>query len=142
MATITKRGDYWRAHVCITGHPIQDQTFDTKEQGVKWARDIEVRMDRGVFFDNCEAEQTTFHDPLDCYYSEIRSQKSHPSQELQRVKQWQRHPLAKRYFATLRGSDFAKYRDQPRRWQDREHHTTGAQLNWSPVRDCTQGMGH
>lgn len=114
MATFTKRGDYWRAQVRRTGHPIQDQTFDTKEQGVKWARDIESRMDRGVFFDNREAEQTTLYESLNRYYSEISSQKSHPSQELQRVKQWQRHPLAKRYLATLRGTDFAKYRDQRR----------------------------
>ena len=114
MATFTKRGDYWRAQIRRTGHPTQDQTFDTKEQGVKWARDIESRMDRGLFFDNREAEQTTLHEALDRYYREISTLKSHPDQELQRVKQWQRHPLAKRYLATLRGTDFAKYRDQRR----------------------------
>lgn len=114
MATFTKRGDYWRAQIRRTGHPTQDQSFDTKDQCVRWARDIESRMDRGLFCDNREAEQTTLHEALDRYYREIGSLKAHPAQELQRVKQWQRHPLAKRYLATLRGSDFAKYRDQRR----------------------------
>lgn len=128
MATFTKRGDYWRAQVRRTGHPTQDQTFDTKEQGVKWARDIESRMDRGVFFDNREAEQTTLHESLDRYYNEISSLKSHPAQELQRIKQWQRHPLAKRFLATLRGTDFAKYRDQ-RRAAGRAENTVRLELS-------------
>ena len=78
------------------------------------ARNIEARIDRGVFFDNRKTEQTTFHESLDCYHSEISFQKSIPRQDLQHVKQSQCHPLARRYLANVRGTDFAKDRHQRR----------------------------
>lgn len=71
-------------------------------------------MDKGSFYSMSEAESTTLHVALSRYYTEISSQKSHPSQELQRIKHWQRHPLSLRFLATLRGSDFALYRDARR----------------------------
>ena len=114
MASFSKRGAYWRAQIRRHGQPPQNATFDTKVQAEAWARDIEARMDRGVFYDMKEAERTTLSEALDRYYREICTQKLHPAQELQRVKRWQAHPLAKRFLATLRGYDFAKFRDDRR----------------------------
>lgn len=114
MASFSRRGAYWRAQIRRKGHPLQNSTFHTKAQAEAWAREIESRMDRGTFFDNSEAERTTLSEALDRYYREISSQKHHPAQELQRVRRWQQHPLAKRFLASLRGVDFAKYRDDRR----------------------------
>ena len=85
MASFSKRGAYWRAQIRRHGQPPQNATFDTKVQAEAWARDIEARMDRGVFYDMKEAERTTLSEALDRYYREICTQKLHPAQELQRV---------------------------------------------------------
>jgi len=46
---------------------------------------------------------------------------------LQRIKRWQQYPLAQRYMATLRGTDFAAYRDA-RRQQGRAENTIRVEL--------------
>lgn len=114
MASITKRGNYWRGQVRRRGYPAVSRTFDSKPQAEAWARAVESEMDRGQYRSMGEAERTTLSEALDRYYREIGSRKRHPSQELHRVKQWQRHALGKRIVATLRGTDFAQYRDERR----------------------------
>lgn len=111
MASITKRGDNWRAQIRIKGQDSISRTFDRKDQAEKWARQIEAEMDRGVFYDRTEAENTTLIEALERYEREIIAKKNYPSQERQRVKHWRGQALAKRFLATLRGVDFAKYRD-------------------------------
>jgi hypothetical protein len=59
MASITKRGDYWRAFVRRRGYPQQTRTFDTKASAEAWARRVESEIDRGVFVDRTEAERNT-----------------------------------------------------------------------------------
>lgn len=114
MASITKRGNYWRAQIRRAGFPEQFRTFDTRADAQAWARYVESEMDCGTFRSLGEAERTTLHQALDRYHREIGSRKRHPDRELQRVKQWQRHPLSKRFLTTLRGVDFAQYRDARR----------------------------
>lgn len=111
MATFQKRGNYWRAQIRNKQYPPQSRTFDTKAQAETWARSIEAEMDRGIFLDHSEAERTTLKEALERYWIEISSQKRHPYQEHRRILRWQAHPLALRSLATLRGVDFATYRD-------------------------------
>ena len=68
-------------------------------------------MDRGIFIDNSEAQRTTLLEAIERYEKETIARKGYPGQELQRTKHWKSQPLAKRFLATLRGVDFAKYRD-------------------------------
>lgn len=111
MASFSKRGDYWRAQVRAKGQETISRTFDTKAQAQIWARSIENEMDRGVYIDRSEAELTTLLEAIERYEKETIARKGYPGQELQRTKHWKAQPLAKRYLATLRGADFAKYRD-------------------------------
>lgn len=48
MASITKRGDRWRAEVRRKGFASQCKTFGTKAKAVEWARSLESAMDAGV----------------------------------------------------------------------------------------------
>lgn len=114
MATVTKRGKYWRAQVRRLGYPPQYKTFDTNAEAEAWARSVESEMDRGIFVSRVEAERTTLAEALKRYKTEICSRKSHPAQEYQRVDRWLREPLAHRYLANLKGADFAQYRDMRR----------------------------
>lgn len=111
MAYIQQRGDYWRAQVRRKGHKPVYRTFDTRRQAEKWARHVESEIDAGVFIDRSEAEHTTLDVALTRYASEILPAKAHPAQEGGYIKRWKKHHLAYRMLASLRGVDFARYRD-------------------------------
>ena len=49
MATLTKRGNFWRAQVCRRGFQPQHKTFDTRAEAEAWGRSTESEMDRGIF---------------------------------------------------------------------------------------------
>jgi integrase len=111
VASITKRGNFWRGQIIRRGYPPQYGTFDTRAQADAWARALENEMDRGVFVSRGESERTTLKEALDRYWHEVASKKSHPQQEKQRIERWKLHELAHYHLAKLRGSDFAQYRD-------------------------------
>jgi integrase len=79
---------------------------------VKWARDIENKIDKGIFVSMAEAESTTLHEALERYENEISKEKKGYESEKYRIKSWKAHKLACRSLASLRGTDFAKYRDE------------------------------
>jgi integrase len=114
MATVTKRGKYWRAQVRRLGFPPQSKTFDTNAEAEAWARATESEMDRGIFVSRAEAERTTLCEALERYKTAISSRKAHPAQDYQRISHWLRQPLAHRFLANLKGADFAQYRDMRR----------------------------
>lgn len=112
MASITKRGKFWRAQVVRRGYPPQYRTFDLRADAEAWARTLETEMDRGVFVSRAEAERTTLAEALGRYKAEISAQKTHPAQDYQRIRHWLKQDLAHYFLANLRGADFARYRDQ------------------------------
>jgi integrase len=48
VASIQKRGSTYRARVIRRGYPTQSKTFSTKVEAVKWARNIETKIDEGL----------------------------------------------------------------------------------------------
>ncbi|HGN3341096.1 TPA: site-specific integrase [Pseudomonas aeruginosa] len=72
---------------------------------------IEHEMDAGVFVNRNEAEATSFSNALELYAREVTSKKRGRASELSRIQTMQRHPLALRSLASIRGSDMANYRD-------------------------------
>jgi integrase len=69
-------------------------------------------MNKGLYFDMTEAENTTLYEALDRYAKEITPTKKEPSVELGRIRTWQKHKLAQYSLAVIRGKDLAAYRDQ------------------------------
>ena len=69
-------------------------------------------MDAGAFFSRRAAESTSFSDALETYASEVTSKKRSSTSELSRIQAIQRHPLARRSLASIRGADMANYRDE------------------------------
>ena len=112
MATFIKRGDLqWQVKIRRKGVSPQSRTFNTRADAETWARQIENEMDRGVYLSRKEAENTTLDEALERYENEVSVHKKGHPQERKRIRQWRNHPLANRFLATLRSSDFAKYRD-------------------------------
>ena len=63
MATFKQRDSgWWQAVIRRKGYPQESKTFELYDDAVKWARDIENQMDKGMFFDRSEAERTTLGD--------------------------------------------------------------------------------
>lgn len=117
MATIRKRPGpagrtVWQAQIIRTGYPRQYRTFDIKTEAVSWARQMEGEMDRGLFVSRREAESTTLSEALDRYSREVTSRKKGVIQEMCRIEHWKAQSLAKRYLATIRSADIAKFRDE------------------------------
>lgn len=112
MATIRKKGPYqWHAQIRRKGWPQQTRTFNTQAEAKTWATMIEREMNAGVFVSRNEAEATSFSSALELYAKEVTSKKRSSASELSRIQAMQRHPLALRSLASIRGSDMATYRD-------------------------------
>jgi integrase len=111
MATFRKRSDGWQARIRRTGYPDLTKTFKTHSDAVAWARLTESDMDRGIFINRSESENTTLAELLTRYLNEITPNKKSQKPEFYRIQGWLKSPLAKRFICTLRSSDFAAWRD-------------------------------
>ena len=112
MATIRRRGPHqWHAQVRRQGWPSQTKTFDTKAEAEAWAAMIESEMNRGVWLDRSEAENTTLHELLNRYEKEVVPKKRGAVQESSVLAAWRETALSLRMVATVRGADVAALRD-------------------------------
>lgn len=113
MASFRKRGSGgWQAQIRRKGYPAQNKSFRTKALAEAWVRSIETDMDQGVFQSRKEAESTTLSELLERYLSERTPKKRGAEPEACRIRALMRHPLAKRYVASIRCTDIAQYRDE------------------------------
>lgn len=113
MAKIRRRGGaQFQACISHKGYPTQYKTFITRRDAERWARETEVDMERGIFASSREAETTTLGEALGRYAREITPGKRGAGREVNRVKAWQKQPLAARFLASVRGMDLAAYRDE------------------------------
>ncbi len=112
MATFeTRKNGNWQAKIRRKGYPVQSRTFERKTDAEMWARDLENKMDRGIFVDRTAAENTTLAEALARYALEITPAKKGKVQEKVRINFWLKDKLSSRSLASLKSSDFAKWRD-------------------------------
>lgn len=112
MASIRKLpSGKWNVRVIRKGYSVQTKSFVIRTDADRWARTVESEMDRGTFVCRTEAEATTLAQALERYRREVVPTKKGKVQEEKRISQWLLDPLSKRSLASLKGSDFAKWRD-------------------------------
>jgi integrase len=112
MATIRRRGPFqFQAIVKRKGYANQVRTFNSRRDAERWARDIEVDIDRGVFVPRRESEETSLGEAIERYRGEITPTKKGKQQEHYRFNVLSKSALAKRSLASIRSADIAKYRD-------------------------------
>jgi integrase len=112
MAVIRNRGDYqFQAIVRRRGYEEQSKTFNTKKEAQSWAVNIESEMVRGVFVSRVEAERTMLCEVIERYILEVCPKHKGCYSETLRLRALARHPLGRRFMATLKPLDFARYRD-------------------------------
>jgi integrase len=122
MASVTQRGNRWRAQVYKKGHKPLFKSFLYKADADKWATEMERTIERGEFVDMSAARETTLLKALERYQNEITPQKKGKAQETLRIEAWKKAPLASRSLASIRGSDIAEWRDK--RLADKKSPTT------------------
>ena len=93
MATIEKRGKFWRVKIRRQGAPAQTRTFDNKTVAQQWARSIETELDSGIVIDRRPAERTTLAEVLERYRRDVTPTKRGARDENLRLKAMALRPL-------------------------------------------------
>jgi len=101
-----------RVQIRRKGYAIVTDTFDRQSDAKKFAAKVEREMDERKWRDSSEADSTTLDEALTRYLEEITPGKKGEKAEKERINQWKRRPIAKQFLSLLRGTDFAKHRDE------------------------------
>ncbi|MGO4112368.1 site-specific integrase [Rhizobium ruizarguesonis] len=113
MATIRRLRGRWQAQVRRRGMKPRAKSFDSKADAEKWARDLEVQVDRFGMAPNTKIlETTTLGDLLKRYKIEVSPTKRGCLQEIQRIDVLERHDIAHRTLIGLSQQDMASFRDE------------------------------
>jgi hypothetical protein len=108
VATIEKRGKFWRVKIRRQGAPAQTRTFDSKTAAQQWARSLETELDCGIVIDRRPAERTTLSEILEHYRRDVTPTKRGARDENLRLKR----PFSRIRMASLTSSYLAAYRDE------------------------------
>ncbi|UTV80131.1 site-specific integrase [Acidithiobacillus sp. YTS05] len=122
MASIYKRGKYWRAQVRRTGYPTLNATFDTKEDAALWAAKKEKEIAEHAperITQRIKAREFTFRQALERYASQVLPSKSPKTQKVETT--FIRNLLASE-FASLALVDIggARLSAQVQQWQEQK----------------------
>ena len=81
----------WQVQVRHRGMRPAVKSFKTKTEAARWARLLESEVDRGVFVDRSDCEQTTVGELIDRYLSEVTPKKKSVRPEKQRLNALKSH---------------------------------------------------
>jgi len=107
MASIRKRGKKWRVEV-RTKSFYASESFIHKETAVKWARDIEVALER----DESPGGLKLVSDAIKKYLNEIVPTKKGARWERVRLNKFLTYPIANKRLSSVKPSDFGDWRDE------------------------------
>jgi len=112
MATFRKRSGSWQARIQRKGYPDLTKSFSSKSEAQHWAKQVESELTLGIYDLGPKPEDTTLLELLHRYNENITPYKKGAVNETYRINMWLKEPISKRYISTLRGSDFASWRDK------------------------------
>jgi integrase len=112
MATIEKRGQFWRVKVRRAGLPAQTKTFNSRTHAQQWARSVESDLDKGIVVDRRTAQRLSLAEVLERYRREVTPTKRGSLDENLRLKAMAQRPFARSRMSALTSSILAAYRDE------------------------------
>jgi integrase len=112
MATIEKRGQFWRVKIRRAGLLAQTRTFDNRMQAQQWARSVESEIDKGIVVDRRTAQRLSLSEVLERYRREVTPTKRGSADENLRLKAMAQRPFARIRMSALTSSHLATYRDE------------------------------
>jgi integrase len=111
MATFRNRNGKWQARIQIRGYVPQSKTFINKADAERWAKQVEVGIQRGFFVNTGLAERTVFGELIERYIKEVLPTMRGGKADLIRLKALTRRPLAKLNMMALTPHQIAIHRD-------------------------------
>ena len=112
MATIEKRGQFWRVKIRRAGLMAQTKTFDNRTHAQQWARSVESDLDKGIVVDRRTAQRLSLAEVLERYRLEVTPTKPGSLDENLRLKAMAQRPFARIRMSALTSSLLAAYRDE------------------------------
>ena len=94
MAKFRNRKNKWQARVRRSGQPVVTKTFLIKIDAEKWARSIEIELDRGTFINTSYAQKTLFKDLIQQYLKEVTPTLRGAPEDTCRLRKMMRNPIA------------------------------------------------
>ena len=112
MATLRKRSNgHWQARVRKANQTLT-KTFINKADAEKWAKQVEVELDKGSFVNFVLAERTTFKEVIERYNIEVLPTMRGGKADYIRLKALARRPIAKLNMVALTPQKIAQHRDE------------------------------
>lgn len=112
MASFRMHGQRWQARVTRKGYPTEARSFLTRQDAERWARSIEIDMDRGSFVSPTEAQRTTLGELITRYIEEVLPSMKGERDDRVRLAAIKRNPLCQMSAAALTPARLAKFRDE------------------------------
>ena len=112
MATIEKRGQFWRVKIRRAGLMAQTKSFDNRTHAQQWARSVESDLDKGIVVDRRTAQRLSLAEVLERYRREVTPTKRGSLDENLRLKAMAQRPFARIRMSALTSSHLAAYRDE------------------------------
>ena len=101
MATFRNRSGKWQARVQVKGHATLSKTFINKVDAERWAKQVEVEMQKGSYTNLVLAERTTFAEIIERYIVEVLPTMRGGKADYIRLKALARRPIAKLNMVSL-----------------------------------------
>jgi integrase len=112
MATFRNRHGKWQARIAKKGHAPISKSFITRKDAERWAKQVEVDMQKGSYTNLVLAERTTLGELIDRYIAEVLPSMRGALEDRFRLKALQRRTLSKLSMTALTPAKIADYRDQ------------------------------
>jgi integrase len=112
VATLRKRSNgHWQARVRKANQSVT-KTFINKVDAERWAKQIEVEMQKGSYTNLVLAEKTTFAEIIERYIVEVLPTMRGGKADFIRLKALARRPIAKLNMVALTPQKIAQHRDE------------------------------
>jgi integrase len=101
MATIRRRNNKWQVIIRKDNFKITYKTFSLKEDAVRWARETEVKIERGLYQDLTLSKTTKLKDVLAQYRDRVSVNKKGHDQERYKINKIIRSDIADKTLSQL-----------------------------------------
>jgi len=112
MSFIRCRSGKYQVIITRKNHKQISKTFNRKDDAEKWARSVEIELDRGTFLNIPNAHEYLFSDLISIYLEKVTPTMRGRSEDTYRLKKLLKHPIASINMSRLTPTVLSEYRDE------------------------------
>jgi len=111
MATFRKRSGKWEVRVRRYSNKTISKTFIQKPDAEKWAREVEVQIEKGQYEDLSQANNITLSELMQVYYKDVTTTKLGHKEEKYKIDKLCRQPIANLKLARVTPLQIRKFQE-------------------------------